>query len=291
MATPQDGQAAQREQTLREPLVLDVVPPQRIAQLVEAVGIRKCQLPALQTLTLGVLAGAFIALGGMFFTVVITDSALGFGPTRLLGGLSFSLGLILVIIGGAELFTGNSLIVMAWADGRVSTHALVRNWAIVYAGNLAGALGMVALIHLSGAMDIGGGKVAATARTIAEAKVNLGPTSAIVRGILCNVLVCLAVWMCFAAHTVAGKAVAIVFPITAFVALGFEHSIANMYLIPIGALQAGSTVSVAGFIANILMVTAGNIVGGGVLVALVYWLVYLRRPDGAGTTNAGSSHD
>lgn len=263
----------------QEPFALDVVPPARIALLVENVGIRKSELPALQTVTLGVLAGAFIALGAMFYTVTITDSLLGFGPTRLLGGLAFSLGLILVIIGGAELFTGNSLIVMAWADGRVSTHSLLRNWALVYAGNLFGALGMVALMHASGALEIGGGKMAATARLIAEAKVNLGPVAAFTRGVLCNVLVCLAVWMCFAAHTVAGKAVAIIFPISAFVALGFEHSIANMYLVPIGALQPGSTIGAAGFIANLLPVTVGNIVGGGLLVALVYWLVYLRRPD------------
>lgn len=260
-----------------EPAVLDVVPPARIARLVEDVGIKKAGLPFVQTLTLGVLAGAFIALGAMFYTVVVTGSELGFGPTRLLGGLAFSLGLVLVVIGGAELFTGNNLIVMAWADGRVGTRALLRNWGIVYLGNLIGALGMVCLVALSGTLGLGDGAVGATASGIAQAKVALDPLTAFVRGVLCNVLVCLAVWMCFAAHTVSGKVLAIVFPITAFVVLGFEHSVANMYLIPIGALQAGSSIGPAGMVANLIAVTVGNMVGGGILVALVYWLVYLRR--------------
>ncbi len=261
-----------------EPHALDVVPPARIAQLVEDVGVRKCALPLLTTLTLGILAGAFIAFGAMFYTVVVTGSELGFGPTRLMGGLVFSLGLVLVVVGGAELFTGNSLIVMAWADGRVSTADLLRNWALVYAGNLIGALGTVVLVHLAGTMSLGSGSVAATARAIAEAKVAIAPQEAFFRAILCNVLVCLAVWMCFAAHSVSGKALAIVFPISAFVALGFEHSVANMYLLPIGALQSGAEIGVGAILANIVPVTLGNMVGGGVLVALVYWLVYLRRP-------------
>lgn len=259
-----------------EPHALDVVAPARIAMLVEEVGVRKCAMGLLQTLTLATLAGAFIALGALFYTVVVTGSELGFGPTRLLGGMAFSLGLVLVVIGGAELFTGNSLIVMAWADGRVETGALLRNWGLVYLGNLAGALGTVLLVHMAGTMTISGGGIAATARAIAEAKVAIPPLEAFARGILCNVLVCLAVWMCFAANSVPGKVLAIMFPISAFVALGFEHSVANMYLIPIGALQAGGTIGVGGFLANLLPVTAGNMLGGGGLVALVYWLVYLR---------------
>lgn len=263
-----------------EPFALDVVPPAKIAHLVEEVGVKKAALGIVPAFTLAILAGAFIAFGGMLFTLGVTGSELGFGPTRVFGGLVFSLGLVLVIVGGAELFTGNSLIVMAWADGRVATAALLRNWGLVYAGNLTGALGCVALVHLSGTLGLGGGAVAATAVAIADAKVALSPLEAFVRGILCNVLVCLAVWMCFAAHTVSGKVLAIVFPITAFVALGFEHSVANMYLIPIGALQEGSTVTFAGFLKNLAPVTLGNIVGGGLLVALVYWLVYLY-PDHA----------
>ena len=259
-----------------EPAALDVVPPARIAHLVEEVGIKKAHLPLVPTLTLGILAGVFIAFGGMFYTLVVTGSELGFGPTRLLGGLAFSLGLVLVIIGGAELFTGNSLIVMAWADRRVETTQLLRNWALVYVGNLIGALGTVALVQLSGTLDLGGGAVGKTATAIASAKVAINPLQAFVRGVLCNILVCLAVWMCFAAHTVSGKVLAIIFPISAFVALGLEHSVANMYLIPIGALQADANIGTIDFLANLVPVTLGNMVGGGVLVALVYWLVYLR---------------
>lgn len=274
MTTPPPTHS-QTEAKLPEPL--DVVPPARIAHLVEEVGVKKVHLAALQTFTLAVLAGAFIAFGGMLFTLTVTGSELGLGPTRLLGGLAFSIGLVLVIIGGAELFTGNNLIVMAWADGRVTSRELARNWGIVYAGNLFGSLGTVVLVHLSGTLSLGEGAVGSTAMAVAQGKVALPFAEAFFRGVLCNTLVCLAVWMCFAAHTVSGKVLAIVFPVTAFVALGFEHSVANMYLIPIGALQPGSSITLAGFLSNIIPVTLGNIVGGSALVALVYWLVYLRK--------------
>jgi len=264
------------EQMQQEPRALDVVPPAEIAKLIQDVGVKKAGLPLVSTFVLAILAGAFIAFGAMLYTVTVTGSELGFGPTRLFGGVAFSLGLILVIIGGAELFTGNSLIVMAWADGRITTAAVMRNWSLVYLGNLTGALGMALLVHLSGTLALGDGAVAETAIKIAQAKVTIGPLEAIARGILCNVLVCLAVWMCFAAHTVSGKVLVIIFPVAAFVALGFEHSVANMYLIPIGALQGNATIGVAGFLANLIPVTLGNIIGGGGLVALVYWLVYLR---------------
>jgi formate/nitrite transporter len=268
---------ASRNDNSVEPAAMDVVPPNRIAQLVEDVGVRKAELSFLATLTLGILAGAFIAFGAMFYTLAVTGSELGFGPTRAIGGLAFSLGLILVIVGGAELFTGNSLIVLACASRRINLAALGRNWGIVYVGNLIGALGAAALVELSGVLELGGGAVAVTAEAIAQSKVALGPMQAFVRGILCNVLVCLAVWMGFAAHTVTGKVFAIIFPITAFVALGFEHSVANMYLIPIGALQGDGDIGFFDFLENIVPVTLGNIVGGGVLVALVYWLVYVRE--------------
>ena len=268
---------AKQNANFKEPAALDVVPPHRIAKLVEEVGVKKAELNFLATLSLGILAGAFIAFGAMFYTVTITGSELGFGPTRAIGGLAFSLGLVLVIVGGAELFTGNSLIVLAWASRRIGLAALGRNWGIVYLGNLLGALGTVLLVQLSGVLDLGSGAVAATAEAIAQSKVALGPLEAFTRGILCNVFVCLAVWMCFAAHTVSGKVLAIIFPITAFVALGFEHSIANMYFIPIGALQGDGSIGVFDFFANLIPVTLGNVVGGGVLVALVYWLVYMRE--------------
>jgi len=257
------------------PIHVDAYTPPQMAALVESVGIRKADLPALQTATLGLLAGAFIAFGAMFYTLVMTGSGLGFGPARLLGGVAFSLGLILVVVGGAELFTGNSLIVMAWAGRKIGTAALLRNWTLVYAANFAGALGTVVLVYFSGLLELGGGSVGETAVAIAAGKLRLGFLEAFTRGILCNVLVCLAVWLCFAAHDVAGKILAILFPITAFVALGFEHSVANMYLIPVAMLAGAEGVSVAGFIGNLIPVTLGNIVGGGVFVALVYWLIYL----------------
>ena len=260
-----------------EPHPLDTVAPERIAQLVEDVGVRKVSLGFVETFTLGVLAGAFIAFGSMFYTVAVIGSELGYGPTRLVGGVAFSLGLVLVIVGGAELFTGNSLIVMARASGRISTAALMRNWGIVYLGNLVGGLATAVLVHFSGVLSLGDGAVGALAETIAAGKISLPPLQAFIRGILCNILVCLAVWMCFAAQSVSGKVLVIIFPITAFVALGFEHSVANMYLIPVGMLHAGA-LDIAGMAENLFFVTAGNIVGGGVLVALVYWLIYCRSP-------------
>ena len=258
------------------PNALDAYKPAQMAKLVEDVGVAKAKLPALKTATLGLLAGAFIAFGAMFFTVVMTGSTLGLGPARLLGGLAFSLGLVLVVVGGAELFTGNNLIVMAWADRKVTTAELLRNWVIVYFANMAGAFGCVVLVYFSGTLELGGGAVAATAVGIAEAKVGLGFVEAFSRGILCNILVCLAVWLCFAAHRVSGKILAIVFPISAFVALGFEHSVANMYMIPMGML-AGGGLDVGAFVANLVPVTLGNVIGGSLFVALVYWLVYLRK--------------
>ena len=256
---------------------IDAYTPPHMARLVQAVGVKKASLPALSLLTLGLLAGAFISFGGMLFTLVMTGNELGLGPGRLLGGVAFSLGLILVVIGGAELFTGNTLIVMAWAERKVATAALLRNWGLVYLANLAGSLGMVVLMLGSGALSLGGGAVAETAIGIAQGTLALTPLEALLRGILCNILVCLAIWLCFAAHSVSGKILAIVFPISAFVALGFEHSVANMYLIPVGLL-AGGGFDLAGFLGNLIPVTLGNVIGGGLFVALVYWLVYLRKP-------------
>ncbi|MBT8113157.1 MAG: formate/nitrite transporter family protein [Gammaproteobacteria bacterium] len=248
-----------------------------MAELVEGIGVKKAALPTVPTLMLGLLAGAFIAFGAMFFTLVMTNQYMGLGSARLLGGIAFSLGLILVVVGGAELFTGNNLIVMAWADRKVTTLQLLRNWGLVYISNLSGAVGAAALVYWSGTLSFGDGAVAETALDIAIAKINIDPLQAFIRGILCNVLVCLAVWLCFAAHHVAGKILAIVFPISAFVALGFEHSVANMYFIPLGMLVSGGDISVMDFLNNLVPVTLGNIVGGGVFVALVYWAIYLRK--------------
>lgn len=254
----------------------DAYAPPEIAALVEEIGVSKAKLPVLQTTTLGLVAGGFIAFGAMFFTLVMTGNDLGFGPGRLLGGIAFSLGLILVVIAGAELFTGNNLIVMALIDGKITVVQLLRNWTLVYIANFVGAVGSALLMHWSGALAIGGGAIAETAIAIATAKVGLGFTEAFIRGILCNTLVCLAVWLCFAAHTVSGKILAIIFPISAFVALGFEHSVANMYFIPLAMLAGAEGVTITGFLANLVPVTLGNIVGGSGFVGIIYWIIYLR---------------
>ncbi len=255
----------------------DAFKPAKVAELVESIGVKKAVMPTVPTVMLGLMAGAFIAFGAMFFTLVMTNHEMGLGPARLLGGIAFSLGLILVVVGGAELFTGNNLIVMAWADRKVTTTQLLRNWCIVYIANLVGAVGSATLMFWSGALSLGDGAVAETALNIAVYKINLEPMQAFLRGILCNALVCLAVWLCFAARNVEGKILAIIFPISAFVALGFEHSVANMYFIPLGILISGGEIGLTEFLTNIIPVTAGNIIGGSLFVALVYWVVYLRK--------------
>ena len=220
-----------------------------------------------------------------FYTVTMTTGkgvAVPFGLHRLAGGVAFSLGLVLVVVGGAELFTGNNLIAMAWASGRVTTQQIMRNWGWVYLGNLVGAVGTAALVWLAGIQSMGDGSVGETMVQIARSKISLDPVSAIARGVLCNVLVCLGVWLCMGARSVTDKILAIVFPITGFVACGFEHSVANMYFLPIGvALAAGTAapLSAVDAIGNLALVTIGNIFGGTVLVALVYWTVYLRSSE------------
>lgn len=257
------------------PLPIDAYSPEEIANTVKEIGIKKANLAPLPLAVLGILAGAFVSFGAMLYTVAITDSQLGFGPTRLLGGMAFSLGLVLVVIAGAELFTGNNLVVMAWAERKISTRQLLRNWCYAYSANFLGAIASAYLVHLSGILTIGNNASMETAMAIAHNKVQLTYLAAFIRGILCNALVCLAIWLCLAAHSVTGKILAIVFPITAFVALGFEHSIANMYLITIAMLQNNSDISMVDFWGNIIPVSLGNIIGGSVLVALVYWVCYL----------------
>lgn len=265
------------ENSQTQPRAVDPYSPAEIATLVENVGVKKAKLEFVPLLMLGVLAGAFIAFGSMFFTLTVTGADWGFGPNRLVGGLVFSLGLVLVIIGGAELFTGNCLIVMAWADRKVSTARMLRNWGIVYVGNFLGASALAGLVHLSGTLALGDGAVQLTAAKIAQGKVALPFAEAFIRGILCNILVCLAVWLSFAAHTVAGKFLVIILPVAAFVALGFEHSVANMYFIPLAIFSGAEGVGLGGFVDNLVPVTLGNIVGGGVLVAFVFWVIYLKQ--------------
>lgn len=255
----------------------DAYPPQEIARKVERLGVAKAHTDTLTLLVLAVLAGAFIAIGALFYTVVVTESRLGFGATRLFGGLSFSVGLILVVVAGAELFTGNNLIAMAWASRLIGTREVVRSWILAYVGNVAGCLGTLLLVMWSDIGTLADGAVGETAIEIARTKADLTPTVAFARGILCNALVCLAVWITIGARTVTDKILAVLFPITAFVAVGFEHSIANWFLLPLGlALDGQGTVSIVGVVRNIVAVTAGNIVGGTLLVAGVYWIAYLR---------------
>jgi formate transporter len=266
--------------------LLDAYAPAQIAIRVREVGVTKATMPVLTMFALATLAGAFVALGALFFTITMTTSTTGqppaFGLMRLAGGVTFSLGLILVVVGGAELFTGNNLIAMAWASGRVTTLQVMRNWGWVYLGNLVGAVGTAVLVWLAGVHTMSNGAVGETMVQIARGKIALDPVSAVARGILCNVLVCLAVWLCMGARSVTDKILATVFPITAFVACGFEHSVANMYFLPIGVALAGGTstpLSVADAVSNLALVTLGNVLGGTILVALVYWSVYLRSSD------------
>jgi formate/nitrite transporter len=260
-----------------EPHPGDVYPPQEIARKVERLGVAKAHADLLTLLVLAVLAGAFISLGALLFTVVTTDSSLGFGPTRVLGGVSFCLGLILVVVAGAELFTGNNLIAMAWASRLIGTRAVVRNWVVAYLGNVLGCLGTVLLVVWADIAGLGSGAVGETAVRIARSKADVPLAEAFTRGVLCNALVCLAVWLAIGARSTTDKILAILFPITAFVAIGFEHSIANWFFLPFGfAVDAHGSVSIIGIVRNIVAVTAGNVAGGTLLVAGVYWVAYLR---------------
>lgn len=276
---------------------LDALVPAAMARKAEDVGVAKATMSAERLFVLAVLAGAFISFGAVFSTVVTAGGGMAPGVSRLLGGLVFSLGLILVVVGGAELFTGNTLVVMAFASRRVRLTQLLRNWAIVYLGNIVGAMTIATLVVWSGRFDAGDGSIGVRALDIAQTKSTLDVPQAFVSGILANALVCLAVWMSFSARTVVDKVVAVVPPVAAFVAAGFEHSIANLYFVPAGLLQrawadtsfwdtSGKTaadyhrMSWGGFLGhNLVPVTLGNIVGGAVLVGLTYWFVYLRHAD------------
>lgn len=274
-----------------------VAPPPDVALACENAGVAKANRDMIGLIVLGVLAGAFIALGALFMTVVVTGAeGLPWGTARLLGGLAFSLGLILVIVGGAELFTGDALMVVAYASRRISARSLLRAWSLVYVGNIVGAVGTAALVFLAGHYQFGDGAVGKTALAIASTKAALPTVQLFVLAVLCNVLVCLAVWMALAAQSVPGKVMVIVPPVAAFVAAGFEHSIANLYLLPYGlAIKAwagpdfwtaiGRTpadypaLTVAGSLHNIAVTTVGNLIGGSLMVGVVYWFVYLRtRP-------------
>ena len=271
---------------------IDALPPPEMARKAEQVGAAKAEMSVANTFALAVLAGAFIALGAAFATTTGTGAAaMPYGVGRLLAGLAFSLGLILVVVAGAELFTGNNLIVMAWAGRRVSTARLARNWAIVYAGNFVGAIATAGLVYVGKQYTFDHGEVGAQALAIASSKTSLGFVQAIALGALCNALVCLAVWLTYGARTTADKILAVIPPIAAFVAIGFEHSVANMYFIPYGLFVKANQGFVSSLspapdlsnltwgrflVDNLLPVTIGNIVGGALMVGIVYWFIYLR---------------
>lgn len=274
---------------------VDALLPPQMAFACEAAGAAKAGRDAIALVVLGLLAGAFIGFGAVFMTVTLTGAAeLPWGVARLLAGLVFSLGLILVIVGGAELFTGDSLMIVACASQSITIRSLLRAWLLVYIGNIVGALGTAALVFLAGQHEFGGGAVGKTALAIASAKAALPTLQLFFLAVLCNILVCLAVWMSFSARTTTDKVTVIVPPIAAFVAAGFEHSIANIYLLPyalaiktwagpefwtaIGQNAAAySQLTAANILHNIVVTTIGNLIGGSLMVGAVYWFVYLRR--------------
>jgi formate transporter len=267
-------------------LNLNAYSPSEIQEAIEKIGVTKVNMPFLPCFMLSVVAGGSIGFGALYYTIVSSDADLSFATTRLLGGLVFSLGLALVLVGGAELFTGNNLIVMAWASGRVSMSRMLRNWAIVYLGNLVGALGLVVLVVLSRHLEMNSGRLAQAVIDTASAKIRPDIVTLFFKGVLCNVLVCMAVWLAYAGRSVTDKIVGLVLPISAFVAAGFEHCIANLYFLPLAwvivhtsAASANidvSAITVAGLVHNLVPVTLGNVVGGAGLVGFVYWAIYRK---------------
>lgn len=294
---------------MSDQISFDAILPPGMAHKAEDIGVKKANLDPINMFVLAVLAGAFIGIGAIFATTVaaggmsVTDAAgaaafktgLPYGITRLLVGLVFTVGLILVVVGGAELFTGNTLITMAYASKKVTLAQLLRNWTIVYIGNFVGSVLTAFIVFLGKQYAFGNGQIGLAALNIANSKVDFTFMQAVALGIMCNALVCMAVWLCYSARTTTDKILAIIPPISCFVAAGFEHSIANMYFIPIGLFVKyfgdAKFFEVIGktaadfpnltwgnfFIKNLLPVTIGNIIGGAVMVGLIYWFVYMRK--------------
>ena len=265
---------------------LNAYSPTEIQDAVERVGVSKANMPLLPSFMLAVVAGGSIGLGALYYMIVASDPALGFAATRVLGGVVFSLGLALVLVGGAELFTGNNLIVMAWASRRISTRKVLRNWVVVYCGNFVGAIGVVALVLLSQHLDMNGGQIRRAILNTAIGKISPDMATLFFKGVLCNLLVCLAVWLAYAGRSVTDKIIGLILPISGFVAAGFEHCVANMYFLPLAwaTVELGglpdsfdaSTITLAGIARNLVAVTLGNIVGGAGLVGFVYWVIYRK---------------
>ena len=273
--------------------------PPQTAVVVENKAVARARLRVTQTFALSIMAGIFVALGAQFATFVTSDSTLHFGLTALIAGVVFSLGLILVETAGAELFTGNNLNILGYLSNRITAWELLRIWVIVYIGNFMGSLLMVCLMYKTHQFEFFHNMVGAKALLIAHKKVNLSFTEALARGVLCNALVCLNAWLCYSGRTLADKVISVIFPIGGFIASGFEHCVANMYFIPMGLVlrknpnivaaaekMAGKSLDLSlltwkgFFIHNLVPVTLGNIVGGVILIGIVFWFIYLRPHSG-----------
>ena len=263
---------------------LQAYSPAEIKEAVEKVGVKKANLPFLASFMLAIVGGGGIGFGALYYTIVASDPTFSFATVRVVGGLVFTLGLALVLVGGAELFTGNNLIVMAWASGKVSTRTMLRNWTIVWFGNLLGSLGLIALVFFSHHLDLNDGRIGLSVLNTAAGKIRPDMVTLFFKGVLCNVLVCAAVWLAYAGRSVTDKIVAVILPVSAFIAAGFEHCVANMYFLPLAWLliQTGhvpanfdaSPITLSGIIHNLVPVTLGNIVGGAGFVGAFYWAIY-----------------
>ena len=263
---------------------LQAYSPAEIKQAVEKVGVKKANLPFLASFMLAIVAGGGVGFGALYYTIVASDPTLSFATVRVLGGFVFTLGLALVLVGGAELFTGNNLIIMAWASRNVSTLTMLRNWVIVWFGNLVGALGLIVLVYFSHHLDMNDGRIGLSVLNTAAGKIRPDFVTLFFKGVLCNVLVCAAVWLAYAGRSVTDKMMAVMLPVSAFIAAGFEHCVANMYFLPLAWLlvQAGhaptdfdpSLITLSGIMHNLIPVTLGNIVGGAGFVGATYWAIY-----------------
>ena len=259
-------------------------------QKAETVGVGKATNDPGRVFMLAIMAGMQIGMGALLMTIVKSDAAFSFGLSQLLGGIAFSLGLICVVVAGAELFTGNSLMVMGALSKRLTWGALAKNWVIVWLGNLAGSLVLVAIIFACGTWAMNSGAVGDTMVSVAASKAGLPWLTVFFRAIMCNILVCLGVWMGFAGKSVIDKIFTCIFPVMAFVACGFEHCVANMFFLPMGLIAynngfgasvaaAADVLNLSGIVYNISAATLGNIMGGAVFVGLVYWFAYRKKAE------------
>jgi formate transporter len=263
---------------------LQAYSPAEIKEAVEKIGVKKANFPFLTSFMLAIVAGGGVGFGALYYTIVASDPTWSFATVRVVGGLVFTVGLALVLVGGAELFTGNNLIVMAWASGKVSTRTMLRNWTIVWFGNLLGSLGLIVLVFFSHHLDLNDGRIGLSVLNTAVGKIRPDMVTLFFKGILCNVLVCAAVWLAYAGRSVTDKMVAVILPVSAFIAAGFEHCVANMYFLPLAWLlvQTGhapanfdaSLITLSGIVHNLVPVTLGNIVGGAGFVGAFYWTIY-----------------